>query len=185
MKGKQRIVLLCLVCFVTIATTTSAQTENNYLVNEPVDISPDFRNFSNSYFLADSLVSFNPAEVSGTLKWQQNRFVRRMAFNNELAVLRRNPTVVFPETEYAIDPELPFSIQFISPRSFRIKIKTGFTTHEEKDTLMLVKEPVTDNSWKYTKVKDGYLYKSVAGSVLISSYPWRIEIRDAKGKLLT
>src|SRR6266498_5631372 len=128
MKYKHRIGLVCFVSLFTVATTTLAQTENNYLVNEPVDISPDFRNFSNSYFLADSLVSFNPTTVSGTLKWQQNRFVRRMAFNNELAVLRPNPTVVFPETEYAINPELPFSIQFISPRSFRIRIKTGFTT---------------------------------------------------------
>ena len=124
MKYKQKSRLLFLICLFTVSIEAFTQTENNYLVNEPIDVSPDFRNFSNSYFLADSLVSFNLATASGILKWQQNRFVRRMAFNNELAVLRRNPTVVFPETEYAIDPELPFSIQFISPRSFRIKIKT-------------------------------------------------------------
>lgn len=185
MKYKQRTGLLLFISLFIISVGVSAQTETNYLVNEPIDISPDFRNISNSYFLADSLVSFDPATVSGTLKWQQNRFVRRMAFNNELAVLRPNPTVVFPETEYEVNPELPFSIQFISPRSFRIRIKTGFTTHEEQDTLMLVKEPVADHSWKYTKTKDGYLYTSVAGSVLIKPYPWRIEIRDANGKLLT
>jgi alpha-D-xyloside xylohydrolase len=183
MLAKKSIFISCVLFFAVLRL--SAQTETNYLVNEPIDISPDFRNFSNSYFLADSLASFNPATGSGTLKWRQSRFVRRMAFNNELAVLRRNPTVVFPETEYAIDPELPFSIQFTSPRSFRIRIKTGFVTHEEKDTLMLVKEPISDNSWKYTKVKDGYLYTNVAGSVLIKPYPWHIEIRDVNGKLLT
>ncbi len=168
-----------------IAGASNAQTETNYLVNEPVDISPDFRNFTNTYFLADSLADFDPASVSGTIKWQQDHYVRRLAFDNELAGLRPGAGIVFPGTEYAVNPVLPFSIQFISPRSFRIRMKTGFTTHEEKDTLMLVKEPVTDHSWKYAKTKDGYLYTSAFGSVFIKTYPWHIEIRDANGKLLT
>lgn len=174
----------CILLFV-IAWNVTAQTENNYLVNEPVDISSDFRNFTNSYFLADSLASFNPSVVSGMIKWQQNRYARRMAFNNELAVLRPGGSIVFPETEYAVNPELPFSIQFISPRAFRIKMNTGFVAGKEAASLMLVKEPATDNSWKYSRAKDGHLYVSAAGSVLIKPYPWHIEIRDAKGKLLT
>src|SRR5450432_2840978 len=80
------------------------------LINEPVDISPDFRNFANNYFLADSLQSFNPSGVSGTIKWQRNRYSRRMAFDNELAVLRPDKGIVFPEGEYAVNPVLPFSI---------------------------------------------------------------------------
>ncbi|HMG67208.1 MAG TPA: TIM-barrel domain-containing protein, partial [Chitinophagaceae bacterium] len=177
--------ILNIILFFVIADRSAAQSEGNYLVNEPIDISPDFRNFSNSYFLADSLAFFDPATVSGTVKWQQNHYVRRLAFNNELAALRPSGGLVFPETEYAINPVLPFSIQFISPRSFRIRMNSGATTHEEKDSLMLVKEPVTDQSWKYTKTKDGYLYTSQYGSVSIKSYPWHIELRDANGKLLT
>ena len=177
--------ILNIVLFFIIIERSTAQTEGNYLVNEPVDISPDFRNFSNTYFLADSLAAFDPVTVSGTIKWQQNHYVRRLAFNNELAALRPNAGIVFPETEYAVNPVLPFSIQFITSRSFRIRMNTGFTTHEERDTLMLAKEPVTDSSWNYTKTKDGYLYRSDYGSVFIKSYPWHMEIRDAKGKLLT
>jgi alpha-D-xyloside xylohydrolase len=175
--------IFCFITFLMIAKVT-AQTEANTLINEPVDISPDFRNFTNTYFLADSLVSFDPATVSGTIQWQRNRYFRRFAFNNELAALRPGASNVFPQSEYAINPVLPFSIQFISPRSFRIKMKTRVSTHEEKDELMLVKEPMTDNSWKYTKIKDGYLYSSIYGSVFIKNYPWHIEIRDSKGKLL-
>jgi alpha-D-xyloside xylohydrolase len=52
------------------------------LINEPVDISPDFRNFANNYFLADGLQSFKPSCVSGAIKWQRNRYARRMAFDN-------------------------------------------------------------------------------------------------------
>jgi alpha-D-xyloside xylohydrolase len=174
-------------CFIMlfIMVETIAQTETNVLINEPVDISPDFRNFTNTYFLADSLTSFDPATVSGTVKWQRSRYFRRFAFDNDLATLRSSASIVFPQSEYAINPILPFSIQFISPRSFRIRMKTGATTHEEKDELMLIKEPVTDNSWKYAKTKDGYLYSSNYGSMLIKTYPWHIEIRDGRGKLLT
>lgn len=155
------------------------------LINEPVDISPDFRNFANTYFMADSLGSFNPSSVSGTIKFQRSRYTRRMAFDNELAVLRPDSGVVFPTGEYAVNPALPFSIQFVSPRSFRIRIKTATNMKDEVDSLMLVKEPATDNSWKYARIKGGHQYTSVYGSVTIMEYPWRIEVRDASGKLLT
>ncbi len=177
---------LALILLLFIVSTTKAQTETNYLVNEPVDISPDFRNFTNTYFIADSLTSFDPETVSGTLEWQRNRYSRRMAFDNELATLGPAKHIVFPETEYAQNPVLPFSIQFISPGAFRIRMSTGLVTHQDLDTLMFAKQPVTDTkSWKYTKTKDGYLYTSSAGSVLITPYPWHIEVRDNTGKLLT
>jgi len=167
-----RKLLFATIASVIAITRLTAQTENNYLVNEPVDISPDFRNFANTYCLADSLVYFDPATVSGTLQWQRSRYSRRMAFNNELAVLQAEKHVVFPETEYAQDPVLPFSIQFISPRSLRIRIKTGLVAHNETDTLMLAKEPATDmSSWKYTKTNEGHLFKSAYGSIFIK--PWQ------------
>jgi len=176
---------VCAVIIFLVQIESYAQTESNTLVNEPVDISPDFRNFTNTYYLADSLVSFDPATVSGTIQWQQCRYIRRYAFDNDMAALQPYPGNVFPQSEYSINPTLSFSIQFISSRSFRILMKTGFTTHEDKDTLMLVKEPATDRTWTYTKTKDGFLYKSNYGSVLIKSYPFHIEVRDANGKLLT
>src|SRR5258706_725045 len=182
---RYKMTAFCLIVFIAIHIQAEAQTESNALLNEPVDISPDFRNFTNTYFLADSLVSFDPASVSGTIQWQRNRYFRRMAFDNELAALRPSPGIVFPGTEYPVNPVLPFSIQFISPRSFRIRMNTGFTVHEEKDSLMLVKEPVFDHSWQYTKTKEGLLYTSAYGSVLIKPWPWHIEIRDNKWKLLT
>ena len=64
-------------------------------------------------------------------------------------------------------------------------MNTGLVVKNEQDTLMFVKEPDTDHSWKYQKTKDGYVYTSAFGSVTIQPYPWHIEIRDANGKLLT
>jgi alpha-D-xyloside xylohydrolase len=162
-----------------------AQTEPNRIINEPADISPDFHNFVNAYFLADSLATFDPAMMSGKIEWQRNHYVRRMAFNNELAALHPYENTIFPAAEYQQDPVLPFSIQFVSPRTIRLRMNTGFVVKNEKDTLMFAKEPATDKSWKYTKIKGGYVYTSAFGSVTIRQYPWRIEIRNANGKLLT
>jgi len=156
------------------------------LINEPVDISPEFRNFANVYFLADSLNDFNPSSVSGNIEFQRNRYGRRMAFDNELAFLHPDGGNVFPEAEYPVNPVLPFSIQFVSPRTLRLRVNSELNMKEEKDSLMFVKEPQTDNAdWKYSKIEGGYQYTSAYGSVRILDYPWRLEIRDADGKLLT
>jgi hypothetical protein len=37
------------------------------LLNEPVDVSGDFRDFSNLYYLADKLADFDPATGSGKI----------------------------------------------------------------------------------------------------------------------
>src|SRR5664279_5418775 len=76
------------------------------LINEPVDISPEFRNFANTYFLADSMDDFNPSEVSGNIEFRRNRYGRRMAFDNELAVLQPDSGFVFPGGEYPVNPVL-------------------------------------------------------------------------------
>ncbi len=156
------------------------------LINEPVDISPGFRNFANTYFLADSLAGFNTAAVSGNIKFNRSRYSRRLAFDNEMAFLLPDSGFVFPTGEYPVNPVLPFSIQFVSPRALRLRVKTATNMKEEADSLMLVKEPATDNSaWKYQKIKGGHQYISSAGSVTITEYPWHIEVRNAAGKLLT
>jgi alpha-D-xyloside xylohydrolase len=92
----------------------------------------------------------------------------------------------FPGTEYADSPTLPFSVEFISPRTIRIRAKSGFEARPDGDSLMLVggKAP-HDNSWKMTEIEGGYRYASIYGSITILKNPWRIELRDADGRLLT
>ena len=156
------------------------------LINEPVDISGDFRDFTNTYYLADSLTDFDPQTGTGHVKWLRARYFKRMAFNNELATLQPHQGNVFPQIEYPINPVLPFSIEFVSDRTVRIHMLTGFEARPEKDTLMLVKQPpYLDKSWKYTKIPGGYKYTGPHGSVTITTYPWHVEFRDEQGRLLT
>jgi len=76
----------------------------------------------------------------------------RIAFNNMEPVLQPFEGLTFPGREYAVNPSLPFSIQFVSPRTVRIRIKTGVVAGPEAPSPMLVGEPPHDNSWKMEKV---------------------------------
>jgi alpha-D-xyloside xylohydrolase len=159
---------------------------NQALLNEPVDISEDFRNFSNTYFLADSLTAFDPTTGRGTVRWMRNVYQTRQAFNNMLAFLRPIGGNEFPGLEYEANPHMPFSLEFVSPRTVRIRMKTGIETQPDQPSLMLVNGfAPTDRSWKYSKIEGGHKYTSAFGSVIVRISPWRIEFYDAQGKLLT
>jgi alpha-D-xyloside xylohydrolase len=155
------------------------------LLSDLVDVSPDFRDLTNAYYLADSLVAFDPATGAGTLKWLRHQLYPRIAFDNMEAVLRPFAGVVFPENEYATNPELPFSLELVSPRTVRVRIRTGPPPAHEEPSLMLVKEPGRDSSWTHTLVEGGHRYASAYGSVTVLENPWHLEFRDAHGRLLT
>jgi alpha-D-xyloside xylohydrolase len=95
------------------------------LLSDLVDVSADFREYRNTYFLADKLASFDPATGHGTIVWTRNQLYPRIAFPNMENVLRPFAGMTFPDGEYAVNPVLPFSIQFVSPRTVRIRIKTS------------------------------------------------------------
>jgi alpha-D-xyloside xylohydrolase len=185
----QRGVNRCAAALVLVAaalTSTAAQTGNRpaALLSDLVDVSTDFRDYTNAYYVADSLAGFDPSTASGTVVWARHNRYPRLAFNNMETTLRPFEGVVFPDKEYETNPTLPFSIHFVSPRTVRIRVRTGRVARDEP-SLMLAGEPRVDKSWKYEKVESGHRYASAAGSVTIVAKPWRVELRDARGKLLT
>ena len=169
------------------ANIVSAQLQNNNTLNEPPDISKDFEDYRNIYYLADELVSFDPVKGKGTIKYLRHKYATRVAFNNMLTKLVPSDANEFPTTEYAVSPELPFSIEFVSDRTIRIKAASGSQFKKNEESLMLVNGVANDarNLWVYSKVPEGHKYTSSKGSVLITQKPWHIYIYDAKGKLLT
>lgn len=177
---------LFLIILIVCSLSLHAQLQGFNLLNEPVDISQDFSNFQNTYYLADSLVSFNPETGEGILSYKRYEYATRMAFNNMLGKLNEVKANEFPGNEYEASPELPFKIDFSSPNTIRVRAKSGFVVKEQENSLMLVngKAPV-DKSWKYKKTANGHVYESVAGKVEIVSFPWHINIFDVTGRLLT
>jgi hypothetical protein len=155
------------------------------LLNDPVDISPDFQDFANTLFLADKLVSFDAATATGKLSYKRSALVTKHAFDNTLSGAKAVEQNEFPAIEYAANPEQPFSVEFVTPRTVRLRISSGPQFHKSADSLMLAGPVAKDSSWKYSAVKGGHRYTSAAGSVTVLENPWHVEVRDASGTLLT
>ncbi len=158
----------------------------NRLLNEVVDISGDFRDFSNTYYLADSLGSFDPVAGTGSLVYRRYEYATRQAFNNMLAVLRPVGPNEFPGQEYEVSPQLPFSIEFVSPRTIRISAATGARLAPHAESLMLEGgSAAATEPWSYSFVQGGHRYTGDYGAVEILENPWSVRILDADGKEMT
>jgi alpha-D-xyloside xylohydrolase len=150
-----------------------------------VDVSGDFRALGNYYYLADRVSEFDPATHSGKIIYQRAQFSVSHAFDNDLAVVTPAKPNEFPDNQYASNPEQPFSIEFVSPRTVRIRMTSGPQVHKPQPELMFAGDVPKDDSWKYKKISGGWRYASQFGSVTILENPFHVEIRDASGRLLT
>ncbi len=168
-----------------LVLTASAQ-HQQMLLNEPVDLSPDFQNYRNTYFFTDSLIDFDPRTGEGRLRWERMRYTPAHAFNYTQHGYRSTQQNEFPASEYEEDPDLPFSLQFIDSRTIRLQMQTGTVAGEEEPSLMLVKEPVNKRQdWTYSRIANGHRYQSPHATVIVRERPWAVELYDAEGKLLT
>src|ERR1017187_4551309 len=57
------------------------------LLNDPVDVSGDFRDSSDLYYLADRLAAFDPATGTGKITWQRAQYITPQAFDNMLRLI--------------------------------------------------------------------------------------------------
>ena len=193
----KKLLLMC--CAVCSTGSAVAQIQTNagvqYLQGMQKDMSTDFYDLSNTYFLADSLVSFDSSKGEGLVQWKRYRLSPRQAFNLNGYWPVRMQMLDFPDAAYENDPSLKIKIDWISPRTARIRMLT--TPIEPKDTdqddVMFcetfkarkkgipipVIQPNKPNSISFGLGSPSY------GSIEIQKYPFRIVIKDAKGKVLT
>lgn len=177
---KTRIILCLVLCFGMQLTA-----QQKRILGEPIDMSLDFKDFHNTFFFADKLATFDTANSKGKISWKRTSLYTRQAFNVNTILPQDLKMLDFPGEAYVQDPELDFSIDFITPRTLRIRMLTTPVQPKPFDSPMLVKEPGKDNSWKYSKSGNAHVYKSNYGSIEIEQNPFRITLRDEKGKQLT
>lgn len=154
-------------------------------LNAPLDVAPDFMNPANTLFVAGDLATFDPATGAGRLQWKRSGWSTTMTFNNMNAVVRPAAANEWPANEYEADPLLPFSLEFVSPHTVRLRIRTTATPVPERPSLMLVGTPARDRSWIPARIEGGWEFRGPHGSVTLREKPWAVEFRDAAGRLLT
>ena len=173
-------------CLVWWAVAATSQIQTNagvqYLQCMQKDMSTDFYDLSNTYFLADSLVSYDAAKGEGLVQWKRYRLSPRQAFNLNGYWPVRMQMLDFPDAAYENDPALKIKVEWITPRTARIRMLT--TPVEPKNTD---EEDVMfcDAFKKRAAVGSQTANHSEYGSIEVQPYPFRIVIKDAKGKVLT
>ena len=183
-------ILFTAMCIV-VTLTADAQIQTNagvqYLQCMPKDMSTDFSDLSNTYFLADSLAAFDVAKGEGLINWKRYRLSPRQAFNLNGYWPVRMQMLDFPDAAYENDPNLRLKIDFVSPRTLRIRMLTTPVETQDNDaeSLMLAGSVPTTTAWTGSANGSAIVYRSEYGSVEIERYPWRLVIKDANGKILT
>ena len=184
-----------LVGAVLLATAADAQIQTNagvqYLQCMQKDMSTDFSDLSNTYFLADSLSAFDAAKGEGTVQWKRYRLSPRQAFNLNGYWPVRMQMLDFPDAAYENDPDLKIKVEFITPRTVRVRMLTTpiVPADKDQDDVMLCdafKAKAPSAPWPCS-ANDGsaVVYASPYGRIEIQKYPFRLVVRDAKGKILT
>lgn len=181
--------LLLATAIVAAPTPAVAQITLNdgkpYLMNRAKDMSTDFFDFTNTFFFADSLGQFDAAKGSGSLVWKRYNLYPRQAFNTNTIVAQPLNMLDFPGPAYVNNPALKFQVDFVTPRTLRIRMLTTPVEPKAEPSLMLAGEPPVSNAWKMADNGKSITYRSDYGSLTIERYPWRLILRDASGKLLT
>ena len=157
----------------------------SYLMNQPLDMSTDFRDLSNTLFFADHLESFDAKSGEGLVNWKRGHLMPRQAFNTNGAQPRKMRMLDFPFTAYESDPNLKFKIDFVTPRTVRIRMLTTPVEPKPAASIMLAKEPGRDGSWKVIETNDKIIYSSDYGTIQINKNPWRIVLKDKAGRILS
>jgi alpha-D-xyloside xylohydrolase len=155
------------------------------VLGDPVDISQDFQKMEQVYFIGNRVVSFDPATGSGTLEWARYLRSTTLSFNKVDVTLAKGRATEFPGTEYDENPQLPFSLTFVSPRTVRLRMSTHALSLANEPSLMLVGNPPRDNSWQVAQTDKAITYTSAYGRVVIIKNPWHVEFYDNTGRLLT
>ena len=183
--------ILTITCLLGASMSAQAQLQTSagiqYLQCMPKDQSGDFSDLSNTYFLADSLASFDVAKGEGQLNWKRYRLSPRQAFNLNGYWPVRMHTLDFPDTEYDNDPNLSFKIDFVSPRCVRIRMATSpiQAPRSDSESVMLAGPVPATSAWKGVSDGKTIAYKTEYGSIEIQKYPWRIVLKDKHGKVMT
>ena len=171
-----------------VATFAQPQTNNGvtYLMNEAVDVSQDFRELGNTLFIADHLESFDVATGEGLVNWSRQQLVPRQAFNTNLRQPMRLRMLDFPSQAYVNNPSFKFDIDFVTPRTIRVRMLTTIVEPEENNDEVMLAGPVpATTAWTGTETEESIIYTSEYGQIEIIKKPWRIVIKDAEGKVLT
>ncbi len=193
MKTKTLLIYVFCACCSSAAAQIQTNAGVEYLQNLSKDMSTDFSDLANTYFLADSLSDFNVKTGEGKVNWKRYRLSPRQAFNLNGYWPVRMQTLDFPDTEYDNDPNLGIRVQVVDDRTLRLTMYTSPIKPKTKDADNPMFSPeflkkvlsASGNGWSSSASQGRVVYKNAHGILEIDQAPFRIVLRDSNGRILT
>ncbi len=158
---------------------------NNYLLNNPIDISKSFHDEANEFFLPGTIERFNEKTGNGKITWNYHRFVQDWFFNKIDRHLEMQIEKNAPFQDYDVHPVCEFDISFITPRTVRLRMKTSTVDYPDRPSLMIPKSLPADNTRIIRKDNNRIVYQNESGSVVVNTKTFSITFRDKEKKVLT
>lgn len=196
----KKVILTLSVMSATLSAQAQLQTNNGieYLQCQARDMSGDFSDLANTYFLADSITGFDLNKGEGLLNWKRYRLAPRQAFNLNGYWPVRMKMLDFPDTQYDNDPNLKIRIQKIDDRTLRVTLFTSpiEPKMDEANDPMFSPEFIAESlgngdarmargRWNTSADNSRIIYQNRNGVLEIQKYPFRLILKDANGKILT
>ena len=197
---KRLLLMGCCVCGLVAPVQAQLRTNEGieYLQCQAPDVSGDFCDLANTYFLADSIAGFDLNKGEGLLNWKRYRMSPRQAFNLNGYWPVRMQMLDFPSTQYDNDPNLKIRIRKVDDRTLRVTLFTSPVEPRMDDANdpMFSPEFIAENTgndqarigkgrWNTSVSANSIVYRNKNGVLEIQKYPFRLILRDNKGKILT
>ena len=197
---KRLLLMGCCVCGLVASVQAQLRTNEGieYLQCQAPDVSGDFCDLANTYFLADSIAGFDLNKGEGLLNWKRYRMSPRQAFNLNGYWPVRMQMLDFPSTQYDNDPNLKIRIRKVDDRTLRVTLFTSPVEPRMDDANdpMFSPEFIAENTgndqarigkgrWNASVSANSIVYRNKNGVLEIQKYPFRLILRDNKGKILT
>ena len=197
---KRLLLMGCCVCGLVASVQAQLRTNEGieYLQCQAPDVSGDFCDLANTYFLADSIAGFDLNKGEGLLNWKRYRMSPRQAFNLNGYWPVRMQMLDFPCTQYDNDPNLKIRIRKVDDRTLRVTLFTSPVEPRMDDANdpMFSPEFIAENTgndqartgkgrWNTSVSANSIVYRNKNGVLEIQKYPFRLILRDNKGKILT
>ncbi len=158
---------------------------NDRVLNDPVDVSPAFARPGNSLFVPRRAADFDPGAGSGHLECVPMDHEVGIKFNQIHYAPGGAHYGEFPPA-YAEQPLTPFGLDFVTPRTVRLRWQAGRLPREADEELMLAGPVPRDETWQQEATEQGVTYTSADGvTVTIQREPWGLSLSDPGGRPLT
>lgn len=149
------------------------------VLNQAPDVGLDFKEYDNTYFNISELVELH--DTKGKIKWERYNRKYRMSFNCVTAPFEKADSWEFP-AEYETDEIGAFQVDFVTPRTVRIRMDAKHNPLRDGQDLMIPHEIGTDESWKKTQDGQTVVFAGERFDLSLARAPFGITIRDKSGK---